>query len=131
LSNVIELAKRRRQDQFQVQSSAFVVYDSNKLGRIVDIGMNGLSFSHVESDRSPTELRQLDIFLVDSDFYLEKVPVETSSVVKTYEPGFSSIYFGRYSLQFGRLTRNQRSQLEFLIRNHTTRGRNYRTKLDI
>lgn len=122
LSNVIELAKRRRQDRFQVRSSAFVVYNSNKLGRIVDISMHGLSFSHVESDRSPGELRELDIFLIDSDFYLENVPIETSSIVKTYQPDFSSIYLGRYSVQFGKLTKNQRSQLEFLIRNHTTQG---------
>jgi hypothetical protein len=84
--------------------------------------MNGLSFSHVESERSADELRELDIFLVDSDFYLENVPIETSSVVKTYQPNLRSIYLGRYSVQFGKLTKNQRSQLEFLIRNHTKQG---------
>jgi hypothetical protein len=122
LSNVIELAKRRRQERFQVKSSAFVVYNSNKLGRVVDISMNGLSFSHVENDKSPGKLRELDIFLIDSDFYLENVPIETGSVIKTYQPNFSSIYLGQCSVQFGKLTKNQRSQIEFFIRNHTTQG---------
>ncbi|MBW2172237.1 MAG: hypothetical protein JRF69_09715 [Deltaproteobacteria bacterium] len=120
LSNVIELAKRRRHKTFQIESSAFVVYHSNKLGRIVDISMDGLSFSHVERDGTPRKLRDLDVFLIDRDFYLKNVPVEANSVVKTYQPSFSSIYLGRYSVQFGELTKKQRSRIEYLIRNHTT-----------
>ncbi|MBW1859753.1 MAG: hypothetical protein JRI70_06675 [Deltaproteobacteria bacterium] len=120
LSNVIELAKRRRHKTFQIESSAFVVYHSNKLGRIVDISMDGLSFSHVERDGTPRKLRDLDVFLIDRDFYLKNVPVEANSVVKTYQPSFSSIYLGRYTVQFGELTKKQRSRIEYLIRNHTT-----------
>lgn len=120
LSNVIELAKRRRHKKFQIESSAFVVYNSNKLGRIVDISMEGLSFSHVERDGTPRKLGDLDVFLIDRDFYLENVAVEVNSVVKTYEPSFSSIYLGRYTVQFGELTKRQRSKIEYLIRNHTT-----------
>lgn len=122
LSNVIELAKRRRQKRFQIESSAFVVYHSNKLGRVVEISRDGISFSHVERDRQPRKLRDLDVFLIDRDFYLENVPVEANSVVKTYQPSFSSIYLGRYTLRFGELTRKQRSKIEYLIRNHTTEG---------
>ena len=122
LSNVIELAKRRKAKRFQIESSAFVVYHSNKLGRVVDISMDGLSFSHVERDGTPRKLRDLDIFLIDRDFYLEKVPLESDSVVKSYQPSFSSIYLGRYTVQFGELTRRQRSKIEYLIRNHTVAG---------
>ena len=122
LSNVIELAKRRKQKKSQMESGAFVVYHSNKLGRIVDISMDGLSFSHVEQDRTPRKLRDLDIFLIDRDFYLENVPLEADSVVKSYQPSFSSIYHGQYSVQFGELTKRQRSKIEYLIRNHTTEG---------
>jgi hypothetical protein len=137
LSNVIELAKRRKQRRFQIESSAFVVYHSNKLGRIVDISMDGLSFSHVERDRTPRKLlsfshverdrtprklHDLDIFLVDRDFYLENVPLRADSIVKSYQPSFSSIYLGQYTVQFGDLTKRQRSKIEYLIRNHTTEG---------
>jgi hypothetical protein len=122
LSNVIELAKRRKHRRFQIESSAFVVYHSNKLGRIVDISMDGLSFSHVERDRTPRKLRDLDIFLIDRDFYLENVPLRVDSIVKSYQPSFSSIYLGQYTVQFGDLTKRQRSRIEYLIRNHTTEG---------
>jgi hypothetical protein len=120
VSKVIELAKRRKRKRFRVESSAFVVYHSNKLGRIVDISMDGLSFNHVERDRTPRKLRELDIFLIDRDFYLENVPLEADSVVKSYQPSFSSIYLGQYTVQFGDLTKRQRSKIEYLIRNHTT-----------
>ena len=120
MSNVIELAKRRKHKRPRFQSSAFVVYHSNKLGRVVDISMDGLSFSHVEEDRTPRKLRHLDIFLVDKDFYLERVPLEVGSVVKSYEPSLRSIYLGQYSVQFGKLTKTQRSKIAYLIRNHTT-----------
>jgi hypothetical protein len=82
--------------------------------------MDGLSFSHVERDRTPRKLRHVDIFLIDRDFYLEKVPLETGSVVKSYRPSFNSIYLGQYSVQFGELTKAQRSKIAYLINNHTT-----------
>jgi len=122
LSNIIELAKRRSHRKFQVEDSAFVVYHSNKLGRVVEISRDGLSFSHVEQDHQPRKLRDLDVFLIDKNFYLESVPVKASSVVKTYQPSFNSIYSGRYTLQFGELTKKQRSKIEYLIRNHTAGG---------
>jgi hypothetical protein len=117
-TKVIALAERRRGKRFQVQNGAFVVYHSNKLGRIVDINMEGLSFSHVERDRKPRKLRYIDIFLIDRDFYLEKIPLVADSVVKSYKPSIRSIYFGEYTVQFGDLTNRQKSQIEYLIRNH-------------
>lgn len=122
LSKIIELAKRRKHKRFRFESNAFVVYHSNKLGRVVDISMDGLSFSHVERDRKPRKLRDLDIFLIDRDFYLEKVPLEAGSVVKSYRPSFKSIYLGQYSVQFGELTKRQRSKIAYLVRNHTSEG---------
>jgi hypothetical protein len=122
LSNVIELAERRKHKRFQIERGAFVVYHSNKLGRIVDISMDGLSFSHVERDRTTRKLHDLDIFLIDRDFYLENVPLQVDSTVKSYQPSFSSIYLGQYTVQFGDLTKRQRSKIEYLIRNHTAEG---------
>jgi hypothetical protein len=117
-TKVIALAERRKGKSFQVRSTAFVVYHSNRLGRIMDISMEGLSFSHVERDRKPRKLRNLDIFLIDRDFYLEKIPLVSDSVVKSYKPSIRSIYFGEYTVQFGDLTNRQKSEIEYLIRNH-------------
>lgn len=122
LSKIIELAERRKPKRFRIESGAFVVYRSKRLGRIVDISMDGLSFSHVERDGNPRELRELDIFLIDRDFYLEKLPLDADSVVKSYRPSFSSIYLGQYTVKFGELTKRQRSKVEYLVRNYTTEG---------
>ena len=113
--------ERRQHKRMEVRDGAFVLLGprSTKLGRIIDIGMGGLSFSHMARERPPSELSELDIFIIDSDFYLECLPFETIADFKTHENPFSSITMRRSGVQFGELGRNQVSQLEHFIQNYT------------
>ena len=116
-----ELVEKRKHKRMEVKDGAFVLLGphSTKLGRIIDIGMGGLSFSHMARERPSSELYELDIFIIDSDFYLERVLFEAISDFKTHENPFSPITMRRSGVRFGELGHNQVSQLEHFIQNHT------------
>jgi hypothetical protein len=115
------LVERRRHKRMEVRDGAFVLLgpDSTKLGRMIDISLGGLAFSHMARERPSNELFELDMFIIDGDFYLERVPFETISDLKTLENPFSSITMRRSGVRFGELTHDQLSLLENFIQNHT------------
>ncbi len=116
-----ETADQRQNERFQVREGAFVLLgpDSTKLGRVIDISMGGLSFSHMGKARPPSDLVELDVFLIDADFYLEMIPFQVVSDFKTRHNPLSPITMRRCGVQFKELTYDQRSQLEHFIQNYT------------
>lgn len=122
MMNAKVTVERRKHERFEIWDEAFVLLgpDSTKLGRIIDISMGGLAFSHVGRASPPSALFELDMFLVDSDFYLDKMPYEIISDTKIRDSGFDSIAMRRCGVQFGNLTPSQISQLEQFIRSHTS-----------
>jgi c-di-GMP-binding flagellar brake protein YcgR len=117
-----ERVERRKYKRFQVPVGAFIVLgpDSTKLGRITDIGLGGIGFSHVERKEPLEGLRQFDMFHLDNGFNLKKIPFQT-----IWDSEFKKGLFGlmttrRTGLEFGELTYSQRSQLEHFILNYTT-----------
>ena len=117
-NNVIERRKHRR---MEVRDGAFVLLGphSTKLGRIIDISMGGLAFSHMAREKPSSGLFELDIFTIDTDFYLERVVFETISDFKTHENPFSSITMRRSGVRFGELGHSQVSQLEDFMQKYT------------
>jgi len=81
--------------------------------------MDGLAFSYMAVKERSDSSFELDIFLSDGDFYLEKVPCETISDWKTYQSAFDSFTMRECTVKFGDLTLDQKSQLEYFIQNHT------------
>jgi hypothetical protein len=118
-----EMVERRRHKRFKVRDGAFVVLmpPSTKLGQLIDISSGGLAFRYLSMEERSNNLSELDIFLTDNSFYLEEVPViNVSDFQIAGEFPFSSITTRRHGVQFGELTHNQISRLEYFIRNHTT-----------
>lgn len=113
--------EQRRYKRLQVRDGAFVLLgpDSTKLGRIIDISRGGLSFSHMARAGPSNDLFELDLFLIDTDFYLSGVPFVTVWDLKTHENPFSSITMRRCGVQFGELTPGQRTEIEYFIQDHT------------
>jgi c-di-GMP-binding flagellar brake protein YcgR len=113
--------EQRRNRRLQARDGAFVLLgpDSTKLGRIIDISSGGLAFSHMARTRPSDDLVELDLFLIDTDFYLSEVPFQTVWDVKTHENPFSSITMRRCGVQFGDLNSIQQTELDNFIHNHT------------
>ena len=117
-----ERLERRANKRFQAPTGAFAVFgpDGTKVGRIIDISMNGLAFRHVDKKEPLSGLHELDLFMIDNDFHLNKIPFETRSDYDiVHEAPFSFVTTRQTGLQFGELTPKQRSQLEHFIENHT------------
>jgi hypothetical protein len=119
-----EAVDRRKHRRFEVPIGAFVVLGphSTQVGRIIDISMGGLAFRHVDKEQSSDALHELDVFHIQNDFSLKHLPCQMVSELETYESPFGSFVIRESAVQFGDLSPDQRSQLEYFIRNLTTRG---------
>ena len=117
-----ERRERRKHKRFQVPEGAFVGLGPyfGKVGPIIDVSMSGLAFRYIGSAESNGG-SYLDMFLADKDFFLREVrftPMWDSKIVNK-NPS-SSVTMRLQGVKFKKLTRSQKSQLEYFIQNHTT-----------
>ncbi len=90
------------------------------MGKIIDISEGGLAFRYINTEDKTSGPCELDIFLSDGNFYLNKVPFKNISDVEMDNvPSLASIRMRRCGLQFGDLTPDQIFDLEYFIENHT------------
>lgn len=115
-----EIVENRRYKRFQVPKSAFVgfgPYDA-KVGQIIDVGTGGLAFRYVGSEEPSNG--ELNIFLTERDFYIGRIPFKTISDFEIgNQTSSASVVVRRRGVQFGKLTHQQTSQLEYFIQNFT------------
>ena len=121
-----EIVYQRRWSRFQVPSdSACTVFKCHRfrpslMGNIVDIGLGGLSFCYISTEKCSLRSSHIDILLTDGSFHLNKVRVNTISDFEI--DGETSVGFEtrQCGVQFGDLTDNQKSDLRYFIQTHTT-----------
>jgi hypothetical protein len=123
-------AERRQHKRFQVHDGAFAVLRPRSdilgqvidiVGQIVDISRGGLMFRYIASENRSHEPFQLDIALAGDDFRLDKIPFKAVSDMDMADAlSFSPTTMRRQGVQFGALTHDQKAQMEYFIRNHTT-----------
>jgi hypothetical protein len=114
--------ERRGDKRFHASTGVFAVLgpNSTKVGRVIDISLSGLAFRHVDKEEPLSGLNELDVFMIDHDFHVNKIPFETVSDYEIRNEGPLALMKTRQSgLRFGELTPNQRSLLEYFIQNHT------------
>jgi len=117
-----EVVDKRKHTRFRSQDLAFAAFGSHikEIGQIIDISMGGLAFRYIADGDQLNESRELEIYLANNGFHLEKVPFNTISDFElTSEFPLSSIRMRRRGMQFGELLQTQVSQLEYFIQNHT------------
>ena len=117
--------ERRKFIRYKVNKDAFAVIRTgdNKLGRICDVSKGGLSFEYITKGEPSKGLTELDIFTTENDFYLKLLPVQVimDSTVES-EHVFSSLEMRRLGVQFGEMTPNQMSKLDYFLQHHTSAG---------
>jgi len=115
---------RRRQKRFKPKDATLVLieYDSSgELGDLIDISKDGLAYKRYESREVTNEAVDLDVFLSDNSFCIKKVPYNLISDIKIDNelPLHFIDLVKRRGVQFGLLTDQQISALEYFIGNHT------------
>jgi hypothetical protein len=114
--------ERRKHKRFQAAGGAHVIVKpfGGKVGQLIDIGMDGLTFDYIAGEEPSNPQVELDIVMTDSAFCLRNVPCETISDFETEKVPFTALTIRRCGVQFGELSPYQKAQLEKFIQNHTT-----------
>jgi hypothetical protein len=128
MTDTKEPVERRKRERCQIQHGAFVILKScdNKVGRIVDISLDGLTFIYDPSGEGSATATQLDIFVAGSPIHMNKIPCRTISDVEIDSDIYRSLIKRRCGMQFGTLRQDQIFQLNYLVQHNTipmVRGR--------
>jgi hypothetical protein len=114
--------EKRKHKRFNAQKDTYValVNDSIKVGQIINISNGGIAFSYISKGAQLTGWHKMNIFMSSKRFYLKKVPFKAiSDFYLDSKTPYSIVLMKQCSGQFGELTNEQRSNLDYFIANHT------------
>ena len=113
--------EKRKYNRFKTRENIYValVNDSTRVGQIMNISPGGLAFSYIGESVQIVDWYKMDIFLGRSRFYLKEIPFKIISdfSIENKNP-FSTVLMRQCRGQFGPLTQEQKSQVDYLIANH-------------
>ena len=115
--------EKRKFTRFKIKDLSFALLKSDsyeELGNIIDISKGGLAFQYLVGENQIKEAFELDIILASNDFHIKKLPCKTiSDFEMTNKIYFSSLKMKRHSIKFGELDNNQKSELDYFIKQYT------------
>ncbi len=117
---------KRKYPRFLVQENVIVALQNgfNRIGKVKDIGLGGLSFEHIyEGDLKWVDSRK-NIILLANDFRLSKIPSRIVYDISLQTPSeYDSLTIqlitSRCGVQFEPLTDYQADQLDFFLKTYT------------
>ncbi len=114
---------RRKDKRFQVKDFTFVKLwsESNEdIGQLLDISKRGLSLRYFVTAQNPSNFSELGIFSSGCDLAIDGIPFRPISDTELPDGSpFGPIIFRRSGVQFGQLTFNQLSALDYFIKKNT------------
>jgi hypothetical protein len=120
-STSIELSKIKDMSMGEI---AFAVIKSKpiKMGQIVNISKDGLAFHYIDRQGGSNGLFKMDILFAPDAFYLDRLLFKPifDFEIETDVP-LNSFKIRKCGVQFGELSSQQHSRLEYFISNHTVR----------
>jgi len=123
--------EQRNQTKFQVKDGAYAVirYKPFQMGKIMNISRDGLTVRYLSNGHPLNETSELDIFIIDSNYYIEKIRVNTISDFElTDKGGFGSNNIRQRSFQFGKMKSGQLFYLDYFLENFTEKNFPEKTK---
>ena len=115
--------ERRKNQRFKAAQGAYAVLGSvtSKLGQIEDISMGGLAFKYLADEARSNGTGELDIIIRQNRLCVKNIPIQTVSDFElARENAFSTVRLRQQGVQFVELTSDQASQLEFILKHHTS-----------
>ncbi len=112
------MLERRQHKRFKVNKDTFVFSKAHP-GRINDISMGGMAFSHFSSNDECQGIESLSLFDKENDFFLEDVSCRTigNSISRSSLP-FSVMKTAQKSVEFS-LSPSQAIQLQRYLQFHS------------
>ena len=120
-------AEHRKYTRFSVPDNAYAALGPSfkMVGKIKDISMAGLALEYLTDEVSELENFKVDVFLRGEEFHLSKIPCKLIYDIALDTLGKTQIFPDglmrkRCGVQFEKLTKTRRMQLEQFIATHTT-----------
>jgi hypothetical protein len=113
--------EKRKFRRFQAPQNAFAFLrgPDGRLGQIIDISKGGLAFRYVGNGGQPKSSFQMDIFLANNGFRLQKISFRTVSDFEVSKQGLAHpLIMRRRGVQFDELNQDHVSRLEYFIENY-------------
>jgi hypothetical protein len=117
---------KRKDKRFLVGEEVIVALrnKSSRVGRVKDISVRGLSFEHIYDEELEGDSSKRDVSLWVDNYRMADIPCRVVYDIPISEPpeyDYLSVHFEtrRCGIQFGELTENQETQLDFFLKTHT------------
>jgi len=118
----IMMKERRKYERHLVQDGALAVLGANtsRVGQIEDISLGGIKFHYVQMEEPSHEFPCLALLKIGEHALIDNLPF---SIVHDSGPDISlpytSLPLGHIQIKFGRLTENQRNQIDKFINSYS------------
>jgi hypothetical protein len=117
--------ERRKHPRFFAEDNTLVALKNgfNRIGKVRDIGLGGLSFEHIYKETFNQEcLQQLTLWI--NDFRLTKIPCRivydiSLQIPSEYDSLTIQLIPRRCGIEFESLTDHQIAQLDFFLKTYT------------
>ena len=114
--------EKRKHKRFKVQKNTYIitVNDTTNLGQMINISKGGLAFNYIGQKEKISGWHKVDIFLSSKRFYLKEILFKaTSDFYLDPNTPFSTVLMKQCGGEFGEMTDEQKSQLDYFLDNHT------------
>jgi hypothetical protein len=114
--------EKRKHKRFKVQKNTYIitVNDTTNLGQMINISKGGLAFNYIGQKEKIAGWHKVDIFLSSKRFYLKEILFKaTSDFYLDPNTPFSTVLMKQCGGEFGEMTDEQKSQLDYFLDNHT------------
>jgi len=122
MKNTERPIEKRSHDRLQAKDGVYAVinYKPTIFGQVINISKDGMAVRYSNNGKRLGVPSELDIFIIDSNFYIEKIQIK---FISDFEIGNQS-HFGSQKnrqrcFQFGKMKSSQLFQLDYLLQNYT------------
>jgi len=122
MKNAERPVEKRRHHRLQTIDGIYAIinYKPTIFGQMINISKDGMAVRYSSNGRQLNVPSESDVFIIDSNFYIEKIQIK---IVSDFEIGdklpFSSQKNRQRCFQFGKMKSSQHFQLDYLLQNYT------------
>jgi hypothetical protein len=119
MKNTERSVEKRSYNRLQAEDGVYAIikYRPTILGQIINISKDGMAVRYSSNGQQLSDSSELDIVIIDSHFYIEKIQIKTISDFEIVDS--SSQEDRQRCFQFGEMKAGQLFQLDYLLQNYT------------
>jgi hypothetical protein len=124
MKNTERPVEKRSHKRLQAKDGVYAIikYKPTIFGQIINISKDGMAVRYSSNEQQLSESSELDIFIKDSHFYIEKIQIKFISDFEIADKfPFSSQKNRQRCFQFGEMKSSQLFQLDYLLQNYTNK----------